>query len=176
MRISDWSSDVCSSDLIDGAGLRTAEGHQPDQALDQIAYIAEGARLRAVTVDGYGLAGQRLHDHVRDDAAVAGREPRPVSVEDAGDPHLATAHSSVIERQSFSRPLALVVTRARPDRIDAAAIILALGVDFGIAVDFAGRGQEKAGAQPFGQLQQLPGADHAGEQGDRKSTRLNSSH
>src|SRR3546814_16425080 len=76
MRISDWSSDVCSSDLIDGAGLRTAEGHQPDQALDQIAYIAEGARLLAVTVDGYGLAGQRLHDHVRDDAAVAGREPR----------------------------------------------------------------------------------------------------
>src|SRR3546814_7601896 len=107
MRISDWSSDVCSSDL-------------------------------------------------------------PICVEDAGDPHLTTAHPSVIERQSFSRPLALVVTGARADRIDAAAIILALGVDFGIAVDFAGRGQEKAGAQPFGQLQQLPG--------DRKSTRLNSSH
>src|SRR3546814_13152349 len=67
MRISDWSSDVCSSDL-------------------------------------------------------------PICVEDAGDPHLATAHSSVIERQSFSRPLALVVTGARAARIDAAAILLALAI------------------------------------------------
>src|SRR3546814_17301396 len=33
MRISDWSSDVCSSDLVDGRGYlaRDPQGHQPDR-------------------------------------------------------------------------------------------------------------------------------------------------
>src|SRR3546814_5508492 len=40
MRISDWSSDVCSSDLVTAAGASLSE-----TSLDQL--LAQGARLRA---------------------------------------------------------------------------------------------------------------------------------
>src|SRR3546814_15079332 len=47
MRISDWSSDVCSSDLIDGsiglAGLARESGMEPE--LIATAFIDLGARL-----------------------------------------------------------------------------------------------------------------------------------
>src|SRR3546814_1019750 len=46
MRISDWSSDVCSSDLVDALGQR----HQPAIAhvvAEEAGYVAVGTRMRA---------------------------------------------------------------------------------------------------------------------------------
>src|SRR4029450_7277709 len=58
---------------------------QPHDALDQVGDEAEDARLRAVAVDGDGLAAQRLGDEVRPHAPVAQPHARSVRVEDAHD-------------------------------------------------------------------------------------------
>ena len=71
---------VADVDRADERGVE--EGHQaPDLVFDE----AQAPRLAAVAVDGQGLAPERLDDEVRDDAAVARREPGAVRVEDAGD-------------------------------------------------------------------------------------------
>src|SRR3546814_4989112 len=45
MRISDWSSDVCSSDLFDGVEIHGANGYLPDQ------FLQDGSNKRT---DAYG--------------------------------------------------------------------------------------------------------------------------
>src|SRR3546814_5362186 len=71
MRISDWSSDVCSSDLVDG-GVGDAEiGRQPDQgnsfeaALAQVA--DEPGRRRPVVLEECGIGIDRLPEALADD-------------------------------------------------------------------------------------------------------------
>src|SRR3546814_4008059 len=53
MRISDWSSDVCSSDLEDGAAFRMDRGGHLAPALDLLRGIDAGRR---------GIALPRRHD------------------------------------------------------------------------------------------------------------------
>src|SRR3546814_19568808 len=59
MRISDWSSDVCSSDLLDAVPLRPALGDIGDAAVE------EGRLARQARIDGVGA-------FVRGAAPVAG--------------------------------------------------------------------------------------------------------
>src|SRR3546814_2568816 len=51
MRISDWSSDVCSSDLLDGHRL-VLERHQGDRALPHAIHPAEDNKLVPVRLQG----------------------------------------------------------------------------------------------------------------------------
>src|SRR3546814_2680747 len=46
MRISDWSSDVCSSDLADAPARRTAQDRQRDAKRMRTAHSAFGRRRR----------------------------------------------------------------------------------------------------------------------------------
>src|SRR3546814_1077734 len=41
MRISDWSSDVCSSDLLDGAPVALHGDHSGDQAVEEVTIVAD---------------------------------------------------------------------------------------------------------------------------------------
>src|SRR3546814_19522118 len=72
MRISDWSSDVCSSDLDD----RHAEPDTDDKADDQVDFAAEVA----------GRNSQRGAESARDeDDAEGGDERYPATVHDPGE-------------------------------------------------------------------------------------------
>src|SRR3546814_6293329 len=62
MRISDWSSDVCSSDLCVGAGLRLrlgdgVEHRQADMRRAALAGRDAADHLRAIGQSGFGVEG-----------------------------------------------------------------------------------------------------------------------
>src|SRR3546814_17684989 len=66
MRISDWSSDVCSSDLLKGAGVDVLEGTSPQEVVGRV----------------YGLLNSALDSKTYQDtyqAFMKGRENRHVS-------------------------------------------------------------------------------------------------
>src|SRR5436190_3433063 len=101
---------------------RVGRVHHPQEALDQIVDIAEGARLRAIALQRDRLVLERLHDEIGDDPPVIGVHARTVGVE---DPHHADADlvlAVIIEEQGFGAAFALIITGARPDRIDVAPV------------------------------------------------------
>ena len=108
-------------------------------------HIAEAARLQAVAVDGEGLAAQRLHHEVGDDAAVVGLEARAVGVEDAHHVGVDAVVAVVGGDGGFGEALGLVVDGARADGIDVAPVGLDLGMDLGVAVALGGGGMEEPG-------------------------------
>src|SRR6266568_7104183 len=114
-------------------------------ALDQIVYIAETSGLAAVPVNRQRLSAQRLHDKVRDDAAVLRPHGRPIGVKDAHDPGVYPVVAMVRHGHRFGKALGLVVHAAGTDWIHVAPIVLRLRGDQGIAVDFRGAGQQKTG-------------------------------
>ena len=155
-----------SSSIVNSPGLPRLTGpvtsssarHQPDEALDQIVDVAEGAGLRAVAIDRDVVARQRLHDEVRDHAAVLGMHARAIGVEDARHLDLEPMLAVIIEEQRLGAALALVVAGARTDRIDVAPVILRLRMDRGIAIDLAGRGLEDPALEALGEPQHVDGA------------------
>src|SRR3546814_21154311 len=81
MRISDWSSDVCSSDLTAGCGERAGDA-------DADAAAPAGLRLNLSNKTGYGADGGGV-DAARRGKAPAG-EGRPVRASTA-EPRVGTA-------------------------------------------------------------------------------------
>jgi hypothetical protein len=82
---------------LNGALLRVAQVkrsathvavHQSDQPVDQVIHVLEGPRLLSITINGDGLALQRLDNKVADDAPVVRMHTRSESVEDASDAHI----------------------------------------------------------------------------------------
>ena len=61
---------------VDRAGEVVGHVHQSHEAFDQVVHIAKRTGLRAVAVEGDGLALQRLDDKVAHHAAVVGVHPR----------------------------------------------------------------------------------------------------
>jgi hypothetical protein len=70
--------------------------------------------------------------------------------------------AAVVEEQRLGAAFALVVAGARTDGVDVAPVVLGLGVDGRVAVDFAGRGLENLGFDALGQAEHVDGAVHAG--------------
>src|SRR3546814_351082 len=174
MRISDWSSDVCSSDLIDGDLLRIAKVDGPrlhsampgqsNKAIYQIGHIAEGARLASIAIHSDRVPGQCLHHDVRHHPAIHGRKPRAISVENAGHTDSASRRAVIIESKRLRRSFAFIVAGARTGWIDIAEIILPLRMDLRIAINLAGGCEEEVRSTAFSQGQQVLRADHAGHQ------------
>src|SRR5206468_4248917 len=78
---------------------------QADDALDEIVHIAEGTRLRAVTVHGERLAAQRLHDEVRYDAPIVRTHAGAIGIEDAHDARVEAVIAMIGHRQCFREAL-----------------------------------------------------------------------
>src|SRR3546814_6291975 len=77
MRISDWSSDVCSSDLVADVVVGPAEQHRIDALLDQ---AADHRRLGAGKAEAAGERGQRVAAvGIRRRAEVVGEQDRKSS-------------------------------------------------------------------------------------------------
>ena len=142
--------------------LRARETHD---AVDEIGDVAEASGLGAVAVDGEGLAVQRLHHEVGDDAAVVGLEAGAVGVEDADQMGVDAVVAVVGHDGGLGESLGLVVDGARADGIDVAPVGLDLGVDLGVAVALGGGGVEVAGAVFAGEVEGVDGSGGADEEG-----------
>src|SRR3546814_3959080 len=99
MRISDWSSDVCSSDLLDHVALGDGDlelGRLAD--LDVVeAQVARGVRIHALDVRGV-LAAAVDDDHLRGDrGAVVALVPGRGRDADAGT---VVEHERRVDRKS----------------------------------------------------------------------------
>src|SRR3546814_5705466 len=90
MRISDWSSDVCSSDLAGAAGFqrRALVDRRLDQTLDlvELRLVDDGADMAAL---GHRVAHLRAVEHRLDDAD---RLALAVLVEDRKSTRLNSSH------------------------------------------------------------------------------------
>ena len=73
-----------------------------------------------------GSPVQRLHDEVRDDAAIVRVHARSVGVEDSHDLDVEPVLAVIVEEQGLGAALALVVARRGPDRIDVAPVLFGL--------------------------------------------------
>src|SRR3546814_18404825 len=76
MRISDWSSDVCSSDLLVVLGGRAPAlrwGQGSLQEIDHVPFVAPLARF-AATADSPDAAGKLIDDALRSEARRVGKE------------------------------------------------------------------------------------------------------
>src|SRR3546814_16563040 len=75
MRISDWSSDVCSSDLITqglGAGSRPEIGRAAaEETIDDVTKMLEGAHMCFIAA---GMCGGRATMRARSDERCVGKE------------------------------------------------------------------------------------------------------
>jgi len=147
---------------IDGAGDVVRRRHQTDPAFDQVVDVAEGAGLAAITVERDRIAPQCLDDEVRHDAPVIWMHARAIGVEDARDANAQLVLAVIVEEQSLGAALAFVITGARADRIDVAAVILGLRMDRRIAIDLGGRGLEDLGPEALGKPQHVDRAGDAG--------------
>src|SRR3546814_6031042 len=84
MRISDWSSDVCSSDLVAQRHRAADQAHVPEQARDhRLAVLARGEKLHHPAAAEHQRAGQpdqlpRRHVHA------GPLEPRDGGVHEVG--------------------------------------------------------------------------------------------
>ena len=149
--------------IADVHGARHVVGrlHHGDHGVHQIVHVAEGARLLALAVDRDRLSAERLGDEVRHHAAVVRLHPRPVGVEDANDLDPQVVLAAVVEEQRLAHALGLVVAGPWAQHVDVAAIILALGVLVGVAVDL-GRGRlQDLGARALGEPQHVDRPQHA---------------
>ena len=142
---------ISSRDLLDRHFLRIADvdrvvllrQHQPDDAVDQIADVAEAARLRAVAEHRDVLVDERLRDERRHRAAVADAHARAVGVEDADDLGVELVIAAIRHRHRFGKPLGFVVDAARANRVDVAPVGFLLRMLERIAVDLGGRGDHE---------------------------------
>ena len=123
--------------------------------------VAEAARLRAVAVDRERLAAQRLHDEVRDDAAVARPHARAVGVEDADDARVDAVVAVVRHRDRLGEALRLVVDAARADGVHVAPVVLRLRMHERIAVHLGRRREEEARALRLGEAERVVRAERA---------------
>ena len=117
---------------------------QAHDAIHQVVHVAEGARLLAVAVDGERLSEQGLLEEVGQGAAVLQVHARAVGVEDAHDARIHAVKAVVGHRQRLGETLGLVVDGAPADGIHVACVILGLGMDQRVAVDFTGGSQQVA--------------------------------
>src|SRR3546814_7103839 len=102
MRMSDWSSDVCSSDLFAGRGLYQRRAGEEDRALvaDDDAFVGHGGHIRA--------AGGAASHHARD-------------LRNAERAHVGLVEEDAAEMVTIGEDLGLMrqVGTARIDEVDA---------------------------------------------------------
>src|SRR3546814_11792659 len=100
MRISDWSSDVCSSDLEDRVAAAQRLGDVADAARRQRHHVALGDKdggAIAFEADGFAAAGVHVGSWA---CGVAVR--RVASARTAGTPRMVADRKSVVEGKSGS--------------------------------------------------------------------------
>src|SRR3546814_1982464 len=90
MRISDWSSDVCSSDLT-GYGLKTAFGTSAGtQDFDSVEHSDVVMVIGANPTDGHPVFASRLKKRLRQGAKLIVVDPRRIDL--VRTPHVEAAH------------------------------------------------------------------------------------
>ena len=119
------------------AGFRVHHFHH---GINQVINVAKAAGLLTIAINGDVFALQGLHNEVAHHPAIIGVHAWTISIKDAHYLNVELVLAVVIKKEGFGAALAFVVARANTNRINLAPIRLGLGMDFGVAIDFAGRG------------------------------------
>ena len=147
--------------VADVDGIVGVRLHEPQDAVHEIADVAEAARLPAAAVDGQVFPAERLGDEVGDRPAVPHPHAGPVGVEDPDDLRVQAVTAAIGGGDGLGEALGLVVDPARPDRVDVAPVLLGLRMLQGVAVDFGRRGEDELGLLGLGQTEGVVRAQRA---------------
>src|SRR5580658_290966 len=98
-------------------------------------------------------------DEVRQRAAVVEAHSWAIGIEDSHDMSVDTVIAVIGHGHGLGKALRFVVNASRPDRIYMAPIFFVLRRDFGIAVAFARRREEKLGLLGQGQPKRVERAE-----------------
>ena len=82
---------------------------------------------------------------------------RSIGIEDARNLDFQPVLAMIIEKERFGATLALVVARSDPDGVHMAPIIFGLGMNVGIAINFAGRSLKDFALQALGKAENVDG-------------------
>ncbi len=121
--------------------------------------------MGAFAVYGEGFAAEDGADEAGDDAAVIEAHAWAVGVEDADDAGVELVIGVVGHDHGFGEAFCFVVDAAGSDGVYVAPVGFGLGMDLGVAVDFAGAGEEKAGFFDFCEAEGFVGAEGADFEG-----------
>jgi hypothetical protein len=124
--------------------------HEADDDFDEVVDVAKRASLRAVSVDGDGMAKEGLDDEVRDNPPVIRMHTGAIGVENATDSYLDAMGSVVVEKKGLSAPLSLIIAGTEADRIDVTPVGFGLRMKMGIAIYLACGGLKNFAPEPFG--------------------------
>ena len=136
--------------------------HHPDEPINEIIDVAERAGLRAFSVDGDVSTEQGLNDEIGHHPPVIWVHAGAVGVEDPGDFDLQAVLTPIIEEQGLRAALALVVARARANRVHVPPIVLGLRMDMRVAIHLRRGGLENLGSEALGETQHIDCPVHAG--------------
>ena len=100
---------LCGIAEVDGSHHGVRGVHQLNEAVDQVINEAERAGLASVTVKGYGLTTQCLHDKVRNDPPIVRMHAWAVCIEDARYTYIQAMLPVIIEEQRFGTAFAFVI-------------------------------------------------------------------
>ena len=139
-------------------------GEAPD-ALDEIGDVGEAACLGAIALDSERFTAEGLTAEGRDDAAVIEAHAGTVGIEDADDFGIDAMEAVIGHGHGLGEAFGFVVDAARADGVDVAPVCFGLGMDEGVAVDFASGGEQEDGAFGFGEAESVVGAEGADLEG-----------
>ena len=151
---------IADVDRLNAVGKR-----QAIDAVDQVGDEAEASGLVAPTENSQGFTAKRLAHHRREHSTVVEPHARSVGVKDPNNPGLHPVVAVVGHRDGLGEALRLVVAASRSDRVDVAPVILALRMDFGVAVDLRRTGQKEPRVLRLGQTKRVVGSQRTDLQG-----------
>src|SRR5258705_7138180 len=91
---------------------------------------------------------------------VRGMHTRPVSIKNARDLYFKAVLAAIIEEESLGATLSFIVAGAKSNRVDVPPVVLRLGMNRRVAIDFACRCLENTAPQPLGETQHVDGSVH----------------
>ena len=110
--------------------------HGQQQAIDQVAYIANAACNTTISINGQRLIEQCLGNEIRDHAAIIELTIGAVGIENAHNTRIELILPVVFHGQRFAKTLAFIITCTWPNRIDVAPVIFALWMHERISICF----------------------------------------
>ncbi|MEK0445092.1 MAG: hypothetical protein RLZZ399_413 [Verrucomicrobiota bacterium] len=116
---------------------------QLENSVDQVADVAEGSGLRAVSEHSECFVRQGLADECGDDPAIPQSHPRAVGVEDTHDLRIHPVVAVVGHGDGLCEAFRLVVDSPWSDRVDVAPIVFPLGMNKRVAVALACGGEQE---------------------------------
>ena len=143
-----WVSNVDWSDKLFAV-------HQSDQSFNLIIDVTETSGLRTITVNCDWFFSDGFKDEVADNSTIEFVQSGTVCIENSCNSDVDTLDSVVFDEKSLRGSFSFIVARSDSNRIDMTPVILALGTDLWVSVNFRGGGEQNSGFVLFCEIQDV---------------------